>query len=73
MIKLLLMCTYDKNLAYVINLCVSIKNSITFMSDSSFPRIATWIYSESQSIRKAFTISEFSGSALKAMDVNWSE
>lgn len=43
------------------------------MSDSSFPRIATWICSESQTIRKAFSISEFSGSMFKAMDVIWSE
>lgn len=43
------------------------------MSDSSFPRIATWICSESQSIRKAFPISEFSGSMFKATDVIWSE
>lgn len=43
------------------------------MSDSSFPRIATWICSKSQSIRKAFPIPEFSGSMFKAMDVIWSE
>lgn len=40
-LTLFLMSTCDKSWLYLINLCINIKNSISFISGSSFPRIVT--------------------------------